>query len=82
MIAKVLVMHGYDDPMVPNNDVIALQDELTKAKADWQFLSFGHTMHAFTNPIANDPGFGTVYNAVADNRSWQTMQNFLDEILR
>ncbi len=79
--AKVLVMHGYDDPMVPNNDVIALQDELTKAKADWQFHSFGNTMHAFTNPIANDPSFGTVYNSVSDNRSWQTMQNFLDEIL-
>ncbi|MCX7067952.1 MAG: carboxymethylenebutenolidase, partial [Methylococcales bacterium] len=35
---------------------------------------------AFTNPVANDPSFGTVYKFEADKRSWLTMQNFLMEI--
>ncbi|AMK78970.1 MULTISPECIES: dienelactone hydrolase family protein [Methylomonas] len=78
--AKVLVLHGYDDPMASEEQVLALQKELTKAGADWQLHSYGHTMHAFTNPVANNPDFGTVYQPVADRRSWQAMQNFFSEI--
>lgn len=79
--ARVLALHGYDDPMVPPAKVIALAEELTAAGADWQIHAYGNTMHAFTNPRANDPGFGTVYDATADRRSWQSMQNFLAEVL-
>lgn len=78
--AKILALHGHDDPMVPMEQVIALQAELTQAGADWQLHSYGHTLHAFTNPVANNPGFGTVYQPLADRRSWQAMQNFLAEI--
>ncbi len=78
--ARILVLHGHDDPMVPVEDVVALEQELTEAGADWQVHVYGHTMHAFTNPRANDPGFGTVYNPVADRRSWRSLQNFLEEI--
>ncbi len=78
--AKVLVLHGNDDPMGPVEQVIALQAELTKASADWQMHIYANTMHAFTNPVANDPDFGTVYQPLADSRSWQAMQNFLSEI--
>lgn len=78
--AKVLVLHGNDDPMSSGEDLIALQTELTQAGADWQVHNYGHTMHAFTNPSANDPGFGTVYQAKADKRSWQSMISFLQEI--
>jgi len=78
--AKILALHGWDDPMAPPCDVEALGLELTAAGADWQLHAYGNTMHAFTNPAANDPGFGTVYDAVADARSWQAMENFLNEI--
>ncbi len=78
--ASVLVLHGHDDPMVPVDQVQALQTELTRAGADWQVHAYGNTMHAFTNPVANNPSFGTVYQPLADRRSWQTMQNFLAEI--
>lgn len=78
--AKVLVMHGNDDPMVPVEQVIALEKELTDAGADWQIHVYGNTVHAFTNPLANDPGFGTVYNPVADQRSWTSLTAFLQEI--
>lgn len=78
--AKILALHGSDDPMVPPELVLDFQEEMTLAGADWQFVSYGHTVHAFTNPVANDPGFGTVYQADADRRSWQAMQNFFAEI--
>ncbi|MCK4842023.1 MAG: dienelactone hydrolase family protein [Methylococcales bacterium] len=78
--AKVLVLHGNDDPMASVEDIFALQRDLTQAGADWQFHNYGNTMHAFTNPVANDADFGTVYQADADKRSWISMQNFLTEV--
>lgn len=79
--AKVLALHGWDDPMATPEQVLAFTEEMTAAKVDWQLHAYGNTMHAFTNPQANDPAFGTVYNADADRRSWQTIQNFLSEVL-
>lgn len=38
------------------------------------------TLRAFTNPGAADPENGLQYNALADSRSWQGMQNFLSEV--
>lgn len=78
--AKILALHGHDDPMVPVEQVIAFEQEMTKAGADWQLHTFGHTMHAFTNPVANNPDFGTVYQPDADRRSWLAMENFLAEV--
>jgi dienelactone hydrolase len=77
--AKVIAFHGYDDPMVKPADVVALGNELTEAGADWQIHAYGGVMHAFTNPQANDPGFGTVYDKRAAERSWKAMENFLAE---
>lgn len=78
--SKILVMHGHDDPMVTADQVVALEKELTDACADWQIHVYGNTVHAFTNPVANDPGFGTVYNADADRRSWLSLTGFLQEV--
>jgi dienelactone hydrolase len=78
--AKVLVLHGWDDPMATPDQVVSLGEELSGMGADWQIHGYGNTMHAFTNPDANDPAFGTVYDANADRRSWDTMQGFLSEI--
>jgi len=78
--AKVLALHGRDDPLVPAEQVLAFEQEMTEAGADWQLHTYGNTMHGFTNPVANDPSFGTVYQPDADRRSWIAMQNFLTEI--
>ena len=78
--AKVLALHGWNDPMAPPDAVDGLAAELTSMGADWQLHAYGNTMHAFTNPAANDADMGTVYNANADRRSWQAMTNFLDEL--
>jgi len=79
--ASVLVLHGHDDPMVPVADVVALETELTATCADWQIHTYGKTLHSFTNPEANDPGFGVQYSARADQRSWATLLHFLAERL-
>lgn len=78
--AKVLCLHGHDDPMVPPEQVLAFETEMTEAGVDWQLHAYGGTMHAFTNPGANDPGFGTVYNAVAERRAYGSLTDFLSEI--
>jgi dienelactone hydrolase len=78
--AKVLALHGRDDPMGLPEQVLAFQEEMTQAGADWQFVSYGNTVHAFTNPMAKDHNSGMVYQADADRRSWKAMQNFLAEI--
>jgi len=78
--AKVLVMHGWDDPMATPEHVLSLAEELTSMDADWQIHAYGNTMHAFTNPAADNVDMGTVYNEDADRRSWQSLQLFLAEI--
>ena len=78
--SKVLALHGFDDPMVTADQVMAFGQEMTHAKADWELNMYGNAMHGFTNPEANDPGFGTVYNDKADARSWIAMKEFFKEI--
>jgi dienelactone hydrolase len=79
--AKILALHGHDDPMVPPDAVLALEKELTEAGADWQIHAYGGTLHAFTNPEANAPQHGMAYNPVAAARAWTSMKNFLAEVL-
>lgn len=78
--AKVLVLHGWDDPMAPPKDVLSLALEMTAAKADWQLHAYGNTMHAFTAVGANAPERGIVYNADADRRSWESTLAFFREV--
>lgn len=78
--SKVLVLHGYDDPMVPPAQVNTFSEEMTKAKVDWQVHQYGNTVHGFTNPQANDVQLGTLFNILAEKRSLQSMRNFLQEI--
>ncbi len=78
--ARVLCLHGYDDPMVQPPAMLELASELTAAGADWQIHAYGNTVHAFTNPQANDPGMGAMYSEAADRRSWAALQNFLGEL--
>lgn len=79
--AKVLILHGYDDPLAPPEDVLAIARELTDAKADWQLHAYGHTMHAFTAQGVDLPERGLRYNPAAARRSWTAMKNFFEETL-
>ncbi|KTD17423.1 dienelactone hydrolase family protein [Legionella jordanis] len=79
--AKILALHGYDDPMVRPEQVNEFCREMTDAKVDWQVHIYGHTQHAFANPHAHDTHLGTVYNPKAERRALQAMRNFLQEVL-
>lgn len=79
--ASVLVLHGWEDPVAPPDDVLAVARELTEAGADWQLHAYGHARHAFTFEGAYIPERGIAYDARADRRSWAAMRQFLDETL-
>lgn len=78
--AKILALHGYDDPMAKPEVAHAFCQEMTAAKVDWQMHMYGLVQHAFTNPHAHDTQLGLIYNAGAAKRSWLAMTNFLQEI--
>lgn len=78
--AKILVLHGHDDPMVPPDAVLEFEREMTESKVDWQLHIFGGTMHAFTNPKANDFKMGTVYNPKSEKRAWFEAIYFFREV--
>ena len=78
---KVLALHGADDPYVPKDQVAAFEEEMRKANADWQLVSYGGAVHSFTNPDSgNDSPKGAAYNESADKRSWEAMKQFFAEI--
>ncbi|CAM3054180.1 Dienelactone hydrolase domain-containing protein [Sphingomonas antarctica] len=78
---KVLILHGWEDPMAKPDDVVMVAKELTEAGADWQLNAYGHAMHAYTAPGANMPERGLQYSESATRRSWQAIENFLAEVL-
>jgi dienelactone hydrolase len=81
IMAKVVAYHGWDDPMVPPEKVVALGKELTEAGSDWQIHAYGHVGHGFTNPHASQLQIdGVAYNALAAERSWTSFINLLEEL--
>ena len=79
--AKVVAFHGWDDPMVPPEKVVALGTELTKGGSDWQIHAYGHVGHGFTNPHAASLQIqGVAYNELAAERSWTSFINLLEEL--
>jgi len=78
--AKVLALHGWDDPMAQPDDLKAFAEEMTEAGADWRVHAYGNTKHAFTNPDANDHELGTVYEPQSARLAYRAMEDFLEEI--
>ncbi|MCL9807248.1 dienelactone hydrolase family protein [Flavobacterium amniphilum] len=79
---KVLVLHGADDFFVPEADIKAFQEEMNKAKADWQMVYYADAVHAFTHKNAgSNKASGVAYNEKAAKRSWEAMKAFFAEIL-
>lgn len=79
--AKFLVCHGADDTFISAEDMQAFEAGMRAAHCDWQLISYGNSVHAFTNPKADDRHMqGVAYNQKADQRSWTHMRDFLSEI--
>ncbi len=79
IVASVLAMHGWSDPLVPEQQVIDFTREMTQAGADWQLIAYGHALHSFTNPAANAPKMGIGYDEKTERRSWQALERHLAE---
>jgi dienelactone hydrolase len=78
--AKVLVLHGYNDPISPVSKLHSFQQEMDKAKVDWQAHLYGNTFHGFAIPTSNDPLSGIMYNPVAAASAWKESELFLKTI--
>ena len=80
--AKVLVLHGADDPYVSVEEIENFQNEMRATKADWQMVYYANAVHSFTHKDAgNDTSKGAAYNELADKRSWEAMKIFFKEVL-
>lgn len=81
--AKVLILNGEDDPVVPREERTAFEQEMSAGNVDWQLHLYGGVGHAFTRPGVENAGMGPgfAYSESADRRSWQAMLNFFDETL-
>ena len=78
--AKLLICHGWNDPLCPPEATVGLANELTEAGVDWQLIAYGHTGHAFTaNGMPIDEGKTFGFQPDTNRRSWQAMQNFFAE---
>ncbi len=79
--AKILVLHGADDPYVVDSEVRDFRKEMTDAKVDWQMVYYSNAVHSFTDQSAGtDNSKGAAYNEKADKRSWEAMKEFFSEI--
>jgi dienelactone hydrolase len=76
--AKVLALHGADDPYVPAKDVAAFEAEMKSSGVDYKLINYPGAVHSFTHKAAgNDNSKGAAYNAEADKASWAAMEQFL-----
>lgn len=82
IVAKVLVLHGHDDPLAPVDDVVKFEQEMTAAGADWQLHAYGNTVHGFMDPQADNAALGMMYNATAERRATASLLSFFEEVLR
>ena len=79
--AKVLVLHGADDPYVTAEEVQKFEAEMKAAGVDWELTKYSGAVHAFTVKGAGDDNSkGAAYNKSADQRSWIAMNDFFKEI--
>jgi len=78
--SKILIAHGWDDPMVPPEQVLSVGKEMTEAKCDWQLHAYGQTTHAFMVPGTNDKDLGLKHNADSERRAWTATTDLLTEV--
>lgn len=78
---KVLVQIGADDPIIPAQQRLDFEAEMTEAGVDWRLILYGRAGHSFTNPLVDQlgrPGFA--YDRSADERSWRAMMDLFGEV--
>ena len=86
LTAKVLVCNGADDPFVPAEQVAAFTAAMDSAKADYKYIAYEGAVHGFTSKGADSLGqkfeLPLAYNAEADQKSWQEMQDLFQSVFK
>lgn len=78
---RILIAHGNADPFISEEHIKEFRTKLDQAQVDWQMIIYAGARHSFTNPGADAYGIQALrYDRNADERSWQHMQLFFDEI--
>ncbi|MFO7724453.1 MAG: dienelactone hydrolase family protein [Oceanipulchritudo sp.] len=77
--SAVLVLHGADDPYVPQEDVTAFREAMLATEADWTLVQFGNAVHSFTDPEANAPG-EAMYDSLVAERAFSFMEELFEAL--
>lgn len=75
--ASVLVLNGADDANVSAEDRSHFVQQMNAAKADWQFVDFGGTVHCYTEPEESEGNCR--YNERSATRGFRMMDDFFVE---
>jgi len=75
---SVLVLHGADDPFVPQSDVDEWVTVMMETDVDWQLVQFSNTVHSFTDPSAAMTGKAE-YNKLSAERAFEYMEELFEE---
>lgn len=78
---KAFILNGAVDPLVDPDDLVVLQNQLSKDSVDWTVINFGRGGHGFTNPHANGSVSGVEFDPVLNARTWAFICNCLQETL-
>lgn len=79
IVTPIMVLHGADDPYVPQEQVMAFIKEMKDAPVDVHFVQLHGAVHSFTNPQADQEGKAH-YDQRAAQRAFRLMNDFFAEI--
>jgi len=81
--ARVLVLTGGADSMVPPDQVEAFKRDMTAAHANFNVIVYPGAKHSFTNPAADSVGMPELaYNADADTQSFAEAIKMFGEVFK
>ncbi|MGB0372615.1 MAG: dienelactone hydrolase family protein [Opitutales bacterium] len=76
----ILVLHGADDPYVPQDHVQKFIGAMQAGDVDdWQLIQFSGAVHSFTDPTAQSDG--ARYHKRTAERAFEIMEDFAEEVL-
>jgi dienelactone hydrolase len=81
--ARILVLNGGADPIVPLKQVEPFKKEMTDAGVRFDVVIYPGVKHSYENPYADHAGSNAMaYNADADRNSWASMLKLLGEVYK
>lgn len=79
---EVLVHVGSDDPLVPLDDRVAFEREMSEAGVSWQMHVYGSVRHSYTNEsIIDRPSEALAFDRSAAEHTSESVETFLARVL-